>query len=272
MKKNILLIIDPQNDFCHPEGSLYVKGADDDMSRLSKWVVDNREKIDDIIVSFDTHNIIDISHPLFWKNKEDKNIKPFTNISSNDVRNGEYIPLCFIGEAIEYLEKLEKQDKTHTIWPEHCIVGSWGNNLYKSIKDMLCFWREHFNNKPYKTLIKGTCPTTEHFGIFKACVPNQEYIETQLNRELLLSLLEYDNIIIGGEAKSHCVGETIQQMIDFEENQLPKDFENKLMKKVLILEDCMSDVKGFEEFADKTFENAKKLGAEIVISEKYNLS
>ena len=34
-KKNALLIIDPQYDFCDPVGALYVKGADRDMEMLS---------------------------------------------------------------------------------------------------------------------------------------------------------------------------------------------------------------------------------------------
>ena len=33
-----LLVIDPQNDFCHPDGSLFVPGADDDVERLAAFV------------------------------------------------------------------------------------------------------------------------------------------------------------------------------------------------------------------------------------------
>ncbi len=50
MKKNALLIIDPQNDFCNPgdttesnKGSLYVDGAEKDMLRLANWIKQNKD-------------------------------------------------------------------------------------------------------------------------------------------------------------------------------------------------------------------------------------
>ena len=54
MKKNALLIIDPQNSFCNPgdaqgnsRGSLYVEGASEDMKRLASWIDSNNKAIDD---------------------------------------------------------------------------------------------------------------------------------------------------------------------------------------------------------------------------------
>lgn len=38
MQKIHLLIIDPQNDFCSPDGSLYVHGAEQDMQRLADFI------------------------------------------------------------------------------------------------------------------------------------------------------------------------------------------------------------------------------------------
>ena len=62
-----LLIIDPQNDFCHPEwGTLYVPGAEQDMDRLTQFVMQFRDDIDSIVVSLDSHQRMDISHPLWW--------------------------------------------------------------------------------------------------------------------------------------------------------------------------------------------------------------
>ena len=45
-----LLIIDPQNDFCSSQGSLYVPGADQDMGRLARLVDRLKDKIADIHV------------------------------------------------------------------------------------------------------------------------------------------------------------------------------------------------------------------------------
>ena len=41
-KKVHLLVIDPQNDFCDPNGALCVAGADGDMKRLADMVIELR--------------------------------------------------------------------------------------------------------------------------------------------------------------------------------------------------------------------------------------
>ena len=38
--KNAILIIDAQYDFCNPDGALFVSGADADMQRLKKFIID----------------------------------------------------------------------------------------------------------------------------------------------------------------------------------------------------------------------------------------
>ena len=68
MPNNIhLIVIDPQVDFCDPSGSLYVKGADQDMQRLATMVRRLKDKIRDIHVTLDSHQIVHIAHPIFWK-------------------------------------------------------------------------------------------------------------------------------------------------------------------------------------------------------------
>ena len=41
MGRNLLLIIDPQNDFVNPDGSLYVDGAEDSIKNLCQWINEN---------------------------------------------------------------------------------------------------------------------------------------------------------------------------------------------------------------------------------------
>ena len=64
-KGNILLIIDPQNDF-HPGGSLAVNGANEDSERTADFIMANINKIDEIVVTLDTHHV----------NKPSKTLKP----------------------------------------------------------------------------------------------------------------------------------------------------------------------------------------------------
>lgn len=54
--RTTLFIIDPQQDF-HSGGSCSVPGADEDAQRLSDFLEKNGHKIDNIIVSMDTHHV-----------------------------------------------------------------------------------------------------------------------------------------------------------------------------------------------------------------------
>ena len=53
--KAILLVIDPQVDFCDPNGSLFVKGADADMKRLATMIRENINLIERINITLDSH-------------------------------------------------------------------------------------------------------------------------------------------------------------------------------------------------------------------------
>jgi nicotinamidase-related amidase len=70
--KNVLLIIDPQNDFSDAQepwrsknGSLSVPGASGDYSRIIYFIENN--DLDEIHVSLDTHTKRHIGHPGFWQ-------------------------------------------------------------------------------------------------------------------------------------------------------------------------------------------------------------
>ena len=66
-----LLIIDPQNDFMDlPDSALPVPGAVADMDRLAAFIRRAGKKIDDIHVTLDSHRLIDIAHPTFWRDAD----------------------------------------------------------------------------------------------------------------------------------------------------------------------------------------------------------
>jgi len=62
-----LLIIDPQVDFCDPNGSLFVPGSTEDMDRLSVMVKRLKDKISDIHVTLDSHHPVDIAHSVWFR-------------------------------------------------------------------------------------------------------------------------------------------------------------------------------------------------------------
>lgn len=258
-KKNCLFIIDPQRDFCNPEGALYVKGAEGDIYRLARFIKENTEEIDNLVVTLDTHQINDISHPNFWKDDKGNSPAPFTTITYNDLLNGKWIPKFEKAEALNYLKTLEEQKEyPHIIWPVHCLSGSKGACIDKNILTEIVNWSIK-TDRMYFPVIKGLNPMCEHFGAFQAQVPIDGDNSTQFNIKLFNELSSYSNIFIAGEAKSHCVANTIKQMINHDAT---------IAKKLIILEDTMSDVIAGETnlgFLGKpTFDKAKELGARFV--------
>lgn len=248
--KGLLFIIDMQNDFCSPAGSLYVPNAEIDAAQLVGFVRRNAELIDQILLTQDNHQVMDIAHPAFWINGKGEHPDPYTVISWKDVDMGKWKPVLCQTEANAYLQKLENNDEyKHTIWPEHCIWGSEGAAIYPELMEAVEDWARQ--GKMFEVISKGMYPLTEHFGAFRANVPVEGVPETQFNQSLLEKMQSFDRIWIAGEAKSHCVANTIKQLFDYPE----------LFPKMIILEDCMGNVSGFESLALPIYEKAERLGA-----------
>ncbi len=263
--RNLLLVIDAQNDFCNPgneygeeRGSLYVPGAHDDMVRLAKWIEFNKTKIDHIVVTMDNHHYIDISHPGFWINERGEHPEPFSVIISEDVEKGKWRSVLDTNKALNYLKKLESQGLEHVIWPPHCIIGSQGAALYPPVLEALLDWAAQ--GRLYQPVIKGTYPYTEHFGAFMAQVVYDEVPETRMNEILFDQLGMFDNIFVAGEARSHCVATSVDQILEF----VPA-----LASRLVILEDTMSDVPGFS--AEEVYDKARSLGARFDTTENARL-
>jgi len=262
---NLLLIIDPQNDFCNigdengqGRGTLYVPGAYDDMIRLSQWIIKNKKKIDHIIITLDNHHLMDISHTVFWIDDQGRYPQPFSTIKVDDVKQGRWRSVIDNDKALEYLQKLESQGITHTVWPTHCLIGSEGAAIFSPLLDAINSWAEQ--GFYYQPIIKGTYPFTEHFGAFAAQVIYDDVPETQINTELLDLLGKFDNIIIAGEARSHCVGTSLKQLIEY----VPS-----IVEKITILEDAMSNVPGFK--MEDVYLQAKNMGAKSMTTKMVKL-
>ena len=250
-KTTALLIIDTQFDFCNPKGTLYVPGAENDVQRIAQLIANYGAHINQIFVTLDTHRVLDIAHPLFWEDPNGNTVAPFTLITSQAVKAGKWIPRYEKEYVLFYLEKLENEGEfKHFIWPEHCLVGSHGAALDDTILDAVLAWT-HRTGTDYKAIIKGTNPFTEHFGIFRAQVPIPTDKETELDQSLISELEAFDQIIIVGEARSHCVATSIKQILVYAPALIPK---------VKVLTDCMSDVTGWGHLADPIISEAQQKG------------
>ncbi len=254
--KNALLIIDAQNDFCRPDGSLFVPGAVEDIARLNRFITENQEEIDYICATLDTHPVHDIAHPSFWSDADGNSPAPFTQITLAEVKAGKWKPNFEPSKAISYLEKLEAQGEfPHFIWTFHCLAGTEGASLESSLAETLINWTKTGRN--YETQIKGTYPFSEHFGIFTAQIPDPEHPETQLNTKLLDQLNRYENVYLAGQAKSHCVATSLKQMMLYKP---------ELAQKVIILQDCMSDVPNLGYLGEPIYQEARQKGIRFTTS------
>ena len=108
-----LLIIDPQNDFSSPEGTLYVPGAKEDSKRLASFVDKNTDKISSIHITLDAHPNYHIAHPYFWVDSEGKNPAPYTIITYQDYLDRKFTPVdASLKRKVEdYLLSLENRGK-----------------------------------------------------------------------------------------------------------------------------------------------------------------
>ena len=88
-----LLIIDPQNDFCDPQGTLFVPGAAEDMQRLASFIRSACGGLSEVVVTLDSHPSVAIERPTFWKRGDGQPVVPFTQITHRQVAAGEYGPI-----------------------------------------------------------------------------------------------------------------------------------------------------------------------------------
>jgi nicotinamidase/pyrazinamidase len=246
--KSAFLIIDAQFDFCHPDGTLFVPGAEQDIARIANLIHQHADQIDHIVVTLDTHRVLDIAHPLFWHDAAGNNPAPFTRISGEEVDAGRWIPRFSSEKAIRYIHDLEADGQfAHFIWPEHCLIGSRGAALHDTLLHALKEWSKK-RDLDYTAIQKGIYPLSEHFGIFRAQVPDLAVPDTQLNTALIADLARFDRVYLMGEAKSHCVGNSLKQILDFAPELVPK---------LVIVTDCMSDVTGLGFLGDPIYAEAR---------------
>ncbi len=247
-KKVELLIIDPQNDFCDSTGSLFVPGADEDMVRLAAMIRRCKDQIDDIHCTLDMHHLLDVAHPIFWRDARGNPPPSATDkegptiITLDMVQTGVWTTRnpAFLSRATEYVKALAAGGRYPLcIWPPHCLIGGWGSNVVPELWDAFEEWEQEFAMVHYVT--KGSNFWTEHYSAVQAEVPDPEDPGTQLNVPFIELLGSADIIPTGGEALSHCWLSTLGDIIKY----LGED----QIKKFVFLEDTSSPVPGFEQQA-----------------------
>lgn len=244
-----LLLIDVQVDFVHPDGALYVPGALDDTRRTVEWIYHHAGEITTIGASLDSHLPIQIFHPAWWQDADGNHPNPFTVITSDEVKSGKWKALYMPDWSLSYTEKLEENArKTLMVWPYHCLVGTPGHTLVPALYEAIAYHTAARQSQP-DLLTKGMIPQTENYSIMEPEVKVPQHPNGDVNRSFMDNLAAYDLIYVAGQAKSHCVLETVSSMMRY--------YPPQIIEKMRVLSDGMSSVAhpeiDFDALADAAF-------------------
>lgn len=284
-RKIALFAVDVQNTFCLPDFELYVAGrsgtgAIDDIRRLVEFIYHNLDLISYISVTMDTHQAMQIFHSIFLVNDKGGHPDPLTIVSADDIRAGRWKFNSAIAYSLNidpeygqrhlqhYVNELAKRKKYElTIWPYHSMLGGIGHALVSAFEEALFFYTVARYSQP-EFIIKALNPLTEHYSALGPEIltgPDGRRIGEK-NDEILNKLREVDAVIIAGEAKSHCVAWTVEDLLaDI------RRLDENLAEKIYLLEDCSSpvvvpEVVDYTEQAEAAYQRFVDAGMHVVRS------
>jgi nicotinamidase-related amidase len=280
-----LLAVDVQNTFCIPGYELFVAGrsgtgAVDDNRRLCEFVYRNLGTITQILPSLDTHQAMQVFHAIWLVDDDGNHPGPYTLVSPEDVETGRWRVNEVVAHALgidagyarrhlaHYTRQLAAGGKYDlTIWPYHAMLGGIGHALVSAVEEAIFFHGVARHSNP-KFQVKGQRPLTEHYSMLGPEVtegPDGDSLGGK-NRELISKLMTFDAVIVAGQAKSHCLAWTIDDLLEDDDVQ-----ERRLAERTYLLEDCTSPVVvpgavDYTDEADAAFERYRAAGLNVVRS------
>jgi nicotinamidase-related amidase len=276
-----LLAVDVQNTFCIPGFELFVggrsgTGAVDDNRRLCDFVYRNLGTITQVFPSLDTHHAMQVFHAVWLVDDDGNHPAPYTLVSPDDVESGRWRVNEAVAEALgidpayavrhlaHYTRRLSEGGKYDlTIWPYHAMLGGIGYALVPAFEEAVFFHGIARYSAP-DFQVKGDKPLTEHYSMLGPEVtegPDGEQLGS-FNSGLIEKLLTFDAVVVAGQAKSHCIAWTIDDLLEHE---------RALAERTYLLEDCTSPVVvpgvvDYTDEADAAFERYAEAGMHVVRS------
>jgi nicotinamidase-related amidase len=279
-----LLAVDVQNTFCIPEFELFVagrsgSGAVDDSRRLCEWVYRNLGSITQIFPSLDTHHAMQVFHAIWLVDEQGNHPAPFTLVSADDAASGRWKVNASVADALGldldyaerhlayYTRQLAEGGKYDlTIWPYHAMLGGIGHALVSAVEEAVFFHGiARYSSPDFQ--VKGDNALTEHYSMLGPEVtrgPDGDLLEGR-NTELIAKLRTFDVVVVAGQAKSHCLAWTIDNLLEDD------DLREELAERTYLLEDCTSPVVvpgivDYTDQADAAFERYEAAGMHVVRS------
>jgi nicotinamidase-related amidase len=273
--------VDVQNTFCIPGFELFVggrsgTGAVDDSRRLCEFVYRNLGTITQVFPSLDTHHAMQVFHAIWLVDERGNHPEPYTLVSPADIESGRWRVNDAVAEGLglepgyaarhlaHYAQALADGRKYDlTIWPYHAMLGGIGHALVSAVEEALFFHSVARYSQP-DFQVKGDNPLTEHYSMLGPEVtegPDGEPLG-RFNTQLIEKLAGFDAVVVAGQAKSHCMAWTIDDLLEEE---------TVLAERTYLLEDCTSPVVvpgvvDYTEEADAAFERYAAAGMHVVQS------
>jgi nicotinamidase-related amidase len=279
-----LLAVDVQNTFCTPEFELFVGGrsgtaAVEDSQRLCAFLYRNLGAITQVFPSLDTHHAMQVFHAIWLVDDDGKHPPPYTLVSPEDVAEGRWRVNLEVADALgldrdyaqrhllHYTRALAQGGKYDlTVWPYHAMLGGIGYALVSAFEEAVFFHGiARRSNAAFQ--VKGSSPLTEHYSMLGPEVlegPDGDALGKK-NTELIERLMTFDAVVVAGQAKSHCIAWTIDDLIAHDAANMP------LAERTYLLEDCTSPivvpgVVDYTDEADAAFARYAEAGMHVVRS------
>ena len=279
-----LLAVDVQNTFCIPGFELYVggrsgTGAVDDNRRLAEFLYRNLGAITQVFPSLDTPHAMQVFHAIWLVDAGGAHPDPYTLVSPEEVADGRWqvnpavadevgIDLDYAQRhLVHYTRALARSGKYDlAVWPYHAMLGGIGHALVSAVEEAVFFHGIARSSRP-DFQVKGDHSLTEHYSMLGPEVtegPDGEQLASK-NTALIARLLTFDAVVVAGQAKSHCLAWTIDDLLA---DDLVRE---RLARRTYLLEDCTSavvvpGVVDYTDEADAAFARFAEAGMHVVRS------
>src|ERR687895_1415518 len=237
-----LLAVDVQNTFCLPDFELFVAG------RSGRGAVEDSRRLCEFV---------------YRKDVEAGRWRVNTAVAEALGIDVDYA----VRHLAHYTRRLAEGGKYDlTVWPYHAMLGGIGHALASAVEEAIFFHGIARHSRP-EFQVKGDNPLTEHYSMLGPEVtegPDGDRLGGR-NDALIDKLLTFDAVVVGGQAKSHCVAWTIDDLLEDDAVR------ERLAPRTYLLEDCTSPivVPGAVDYtaeADAAFERFAAAGMHVVRS------